>query len=512
MSSRSTVAHSSLFRLITIFSSGFGAASLSLWAVMMNQLDAAGASDFNAISAIIAGLSALAGAGCAHAYFIGSDEASKVYEAALATDSATGLLSREGLEKAITGLEESGESHMHKLMRWMLVSIEVDTFRDINQVHGAETGDEILRYIGDRIRRLVGDLGPVARITGSEFAFAFQVSHDERELHAVMTAVLEEMARPIRLGHHVIPIFCTAGLVELGPENRSMATALRRTNLARSNARAGGLGNWAIYHPEMTRSDTYRKWIESELAKTVHTRDFELVYQPQVQSISGKVVGYEALLRWNHPEKGYIPPSEFISVAEKCGLIGQIGMWVLKRVCEDIARFPPDVTIAVNVSPKQLEYPDFVARFSEVMRAHDVSPKRIELEVTENILILDHFTVRRKFQEIRDLGCAISIDDFGTGYSNLGYLTELPFTKLKLDQSLVARIGEHENGAAVISTVVNLGHALGVSVLAEGVETEAQKLLLEAAGCTLMQGYYFGKPVAIEDTREEHDEPERVLA
>jgi len=146
------------------------------------------------------------------------------------------------------------------------------------------------------------------------------------------------------------------------------------------------------------------------------------------------------------------------------------------------------------------------------MRAHGVSPKRIELEVTENILILDHFTVRRKFQEIRDLGCAISIDDFGTGYSNLGYLTELPFTKLKLDQSLVARIGEHENGAAVISTVVNLGHALGVSVLAEGVETEAQKLLLEAAGCTLMQGYYFGKPVAIEDTREEHDEPERVLA
>ncbi|MCI5078012.1 bifunctional diguanylate cyclase/phosphodiesterase [Oricola sp.] len=497
---RSVVSRSWLFRLITIVTSGFGAASLALWAAMMSRLGDISSPETGTLTAVVAALAALAGAGCAHAYFAGTDEASKVYEAAIATDPTTGLLSRLGLEKQIGSLVDHAPTGKNrKLSRWMLVSIEIDAFREINDRHGAETGDLVLHLVGGRIRRLVGDLGPAARIAGSEFAFAFEAGHDDHELHAIMSAVLEDMARPIKIDNTVIPVFCTAGLAELGHNGRSISTVLRRTNLARTTARASGLGNWAIYHPEMTQTDTYRKWIEGELSTSIGTDDFELVYQPQVDNRSGMTVGYEALLRWNHPEKGNIPPTEFIPVAENCGLINQLGLWTLDRACADARHLPPGTKIAVNVSPKQLDAPGFVRKLATIMRKHNMLPERLELEITENILILDHVKVRKKFDRITDLGCSISIDDFGTGYSNLGYLAELPFGKLKLDRSLITRLGERENGATLVTTIVNMAHALGAEVLAEGVETKEQVALLDAAGCTLMQGYYFGKPVRPEE-------------
>lgn len=500
---RSVVSRSLLFRLITIVSSGFGAASLALWAMRLSQLGALGSPETGTLTIVVAALSALAGGGCAHAFFAGTAEANKAFECAIATDPTTGLLSRFGLEKHIATLvNETGGGKTHTLSRWMVVSIEIDAFRDINDRHGAETGDTVLHLMGGRIRRLVGELGPTARIAGSEFVFAFEAGRDDSELHAIMSAVLEEMSRPIRIDNTVIPVFCTAGLAELTADGGSITTVLRRTNLARTTARAGGLGNWAIYHPEMTQTDIYRKWIEGELSTSIGTDDFELVYQPQVDSRSGRTVGFEALLRWNHPEKGSIPPTEFVPVAESCGLIGQLGQWTLERACADARHLPPDAKIAVNVSPKQLDIPGFVGKLAATMRKWNIAPERLELEITENILILDHVAVRRKFDEIRNLGCSISIDDFGTGYSNLGYLAELPFGKLKLDRSLITRLGERDNGATLVATIVSMARALDAEVLAEGVETKEQVALLEAAGCSLMQGYYFGKPL-----RPEHHAP-----
>ena len=241
-----------------------------------------------------------------------------------------------------------------------------------------------------------------------------------------------------------------------------------------------------------------------ELSTAVRTKAFGIVYQRQVENWTGRTAGYEALLRWEHPEKGFIPPTEFIAVAERCGLINQIGLWVIEQVCRDAARFPSDVSIAVNVSPKQLESRDFVPKLAKIMREAQVDPKRIELEITENILIFDHAKIRRIFREISELGCPIAIDDFGTGYSNLGYLTELPVSKLKLDRSLVERLGKRENGSALIATIVNMAYALGAEVLAEGVESEDQVVLLNATGCALMQGYYFGKPVCLDSEQREN--------
>lgn len=493
----SSAARSSLFRILTILSSGFGAASLSLWAIMLNRLNEDNPFAHGAMIAVVAGLATLAGAGCAHAYFAGSDAAKKAYEDERAVDATTGLLSRQGLDRALEKIRAALDTRHKRLMRWMLVSIEVDAFRDINDTYGTDAGDSILMLLGNRLRNLAGELGPVARVSGSEFAFAIEMTGNDRELHAVMTAVIDEMTRPVPCGDVVVPVFCTAGLTEL-TGTQPIAILLRRAALARNTARATGLGSWAIYHPEMSQTDRYRKWIESELPVAIRSQAFTLAYQPQVAASTGAIVGYEALIRWEHPQHGFIPPSVFIPVAEKCGMIGQIGAWVLKQACEDARHVDPDVKIAVNVSPKQIEDPGFVPLLSRTLRNSGIKPGQIELEITENVLILDHPAMRTKFQEIRALGCSIAIDDFGTGYSNLGYLAELQFCKLKLDRSMVARLGDRENGEALVATVVNLGHALNALVLAEGVETEEQVRLLQAAGCNLMQGHYFGEAGPIE--------------
>ncbi|WP_158284674.1 putative bifunctional diguanylate cyclase/phosphodiesterase [Oricola cellulosilytica] len=489
---------SAVFRLVTIFSSGFGAATLSLWALTLTQAGTLNVLDVNATTAIIAGLAALAGAGCAHAFFIGSDEATKAYEEALETDPLTGLLSRIGLERRIAELSSKEGNGPRKFDRLVLVSVEIDALRDINDAHGQEFGDRVLQTIGERLRRMVGTLGPVARIGGSEFTLAVRVNRDNRELPQMMAAITDEIARPIASTSGNVPIFSVSGLAEVNPGEPEIKKLLQRTRLARATARASGLGSWAIYHPEMAETDRYRKWIETELGQAIGKNEFELVYQPQVDTTNGETVGYEALLRWEHREKGAIPPAEFITVAEKCGLINQIGSWVLRQACVDARYFTSGEKIAVNVSPKQMEQDDFVDTLAAILRAQAVDPARIEIEITENVLIHDQRKIREQFEQIRALGCSIAIDDFGTGYSNLNYLSDLPFSKLKLDQSFVSRIEDRKNGGALVSTIVNLARALDVDVLAEGVETENQMVMLNAAGCTLMQGYYFGKPVALQ--------------
>jgi len=496
--SESPTRHLKLLRLVTIITSGFGSASLAFVAMTLLGAGGGGPFDLTAVGGAIAALFAFAGAGGTYTYLSNVDGQPAKGEAPDLSDPMTRLLSRSGLERELAGLSAPRDAGDSDKTRWLLVSVEIDAFRDINDRHGPETGDTVLRVVANRLTHLVGKLGPVARIGGSEFAFAIEMNHDDSELSEVMSAVIEEVGKPILASRKTITVFCTAGLVDLPHENLSLDKMLRRTNLARATARSSGLGTWAIYHPEMTRSASYRKWIETELVGAVRRDEFNLVFQPQVNSLSGEIVSYEALLRWTHPHKGVIPPAEFIPVAESCGLIGQIGRWVMQRACETACELPPDIKVAVNVSPKQLESDAFAPELASILEETGVSADRIEIEITENVLIGDHDAVRNQFRHIRNLGCSIAIDDFGTGYSNLGYLADLPFSKLKLDRSLVARLGTKENGGAVVSTIVNLAHALDVDILAEGVETEDQVVLLKAAGCTLMQGYYFGKPLKLE--------------
>lgn len=483
------------FRASTIFSSGFGATSLAIWATayFTNESILATTS-----GSIIAGLAALAGAGCAHAYFAGSDDTSVEFENVLNTDPVTGVLSRTGLERILPTLVGNIEDK-NNIDRVFVISMDFDELRDINDVYGAETGNAVLSVIAGRLQKLVGDAGPLARTNGSEFVVALKSSFDERELRAAVLALIEAMSKPVRIGSVSYPVYANGGVVEVHQRSVRIEKLLRRANLARSHAKRSGRGSYAIYHPEMSHLATYRQWVESEFSYAMQRDEFSIHYQPQINVVTGKAEGYEALVRWMHRDKGAISPDEFISVAESCGFIQQLGTWVLRRACFDALKLPAYCKVSINVSTPQLEEADFLNTLGVILAETGVDPARIELEVTESLLIRDHLRMRRLLRSIREMGLSIAIDDFGTGYSNLTNLSELEFDKIKIDKSFIERLTPSQNSSAMISTIINLARSMDAKVVAEGIETEEQSIVLRAAGCNIMQGYYYGRPVPIQD-------------
>jgi len=486
-----------IFRAVTIFASGMGAAMLALWALDMVGLTLSSYREAATFGAIVLGLASLAGAGTAHAYFVGSDDTTEAYEEILNTDPVTGLLSRKGLAKALPDYvgKQGGPTRMN---RYFLISLDFDTLRDFNEIYGVETGDSLLRVFGERLRRVVGETGLVARTSGGEFVVSLGVNHDERELRAAVDALLGVLALPVRVGKASHSVFWNAGVAEVHQSRPSLERILRHANLARSTSRPAGRGTWAIYHPEMSQMAAYRHWVEAELYGALQRDELSLHYQPKVLAATGETIGYEALLRWNHHQKGSIPPSEFIPVAEQCGLIQQIGDFVLRRVCEDLGKLPDHITVSANVSAAQFNRDGFVANLGRLLTETETRPERLEIEVTETLLIRNLAEVRRIMNGLRELGISLAIDDFGTGYSNLSTLSELRFNTLKIDKSFVDRLTESDDSAsAMVASIVGMARSIDAGVVAEGVETQEQFTLLKAAGCTVMQGYLFGRPMPL---------------
>ncbi|WP_306117367.1 MULTISPECIES: bifunctional diguanylate cyclase/phosphodiesterase [unclassified Roseitalea] len=517
MHTDTTQTRTRLFRAVTIFASGMGAAILALWAMDIAGLDLAGRSDASVIGAIVLGLATLAGAGSAHAYFVGSDDTSDAYEMLLNTDPVTGLLSRKGFADALVRQMEA-EDNASGLKRSFLISLDFDSLRDFNDVYGMETGDALLKVFGERLRRIVDDAGLIARTSGGEFVVVLAGTHDERELRAAVDALLGVMSLPVRVGQASHSVFWNAGVAEIHHRKSSVERMLRNANLARANARTASRGTWSIYHPEMSQVAAYRSWIEAELHGAMQREELHLNYQPKVSASTGETLAYEALLRWNHHRKGIIPPSEFIPVAEHCGLIQQIGDFVLRQVCEDLTVLPPHITVSANVSPAQFRRDDFVPNLARLLTETETDPARLEIEITESLLIRNHVAMRRVLDSLRELGVTLAIDDFGTGYSNLSNLSELRFHTLKIDKSFVDRLGDHDPSAgAMVSSIVGMARSLGAEVVAEGVETDAQATMLKAAGCMIMQGYLYGRPVPLstilreQQADEEADEREALL-
>jgi diguanylate cyclase (GGDEF)-like protein len=491
MASAANPNRSPVFRLITIAASGLGSFLIGLWGIRYGFGDNVAGFPAEAVGALVAALCALASAGSAMSFFAGVDESATYVYNETHFDKLTGLFARTAM---VGKVGEAAAAALKTGEPVFLIDIDIDRFKQINDSIGYSQGDELIRAFTARLKNNLPAGVTIGRIGAGEFAVLFPDRLGADRLPDLLETLIERMMEPYQLRTHLQSVNLSVGVVAMPKDGTDPIQILRRSNLALQNARASGIGEWSIFEAEMGRVADYRQWIESELHTAFQRGDFRLFYQPQLDLASGKVIGYEALLRWKHPQRGMIPPMEFIPIAEETGMVAPLGEWVLRQACADARNLPADCFVAVNISPVQFMTRDFLDVVSDALRTSGIDPKRLELEVTETAMMQDRDYAAGLLKKLGEMGISVAVDDFGTGYSNLSYLIDFPFHKLKIDRSFVSRIGVDSNSGAVVSTIVSLSRALGVKTIAEGVETAHQAAMLKAAGCEEVQGYFYGRP------------------
>lgn len=479
------------FRLITVASSGLGSLVLGGWGMQLTFGTDATMLPADTVGAIVVSLCALCAALSALAFFAGVDESAEFVHRETQVDKLTGLHARAAMvgkvAEAVAAAESSG-------CPAYLLDIDIDRFKQINDAIGYNQGDQLIRTFAGRIQAAMPRGVEIGRLGAGEFGILVDEGQLDAPVEAFVQDLLDRLMQPYQLSTHLQAINLSLGLVSIPRDGIDPVLLLRRSNLALQHARASGIGGWTAFDPDMGKVADHRQWVEAELNAALERGDFHLHYQPQFDLMKGNVVGYEALVRWKHPERGMIPPNEFIPIAEETGMIFQLGRWILRRACMDALRLPETCFVAVNISPVQFMAKDFLDMVGEALRASGISPHRLELEVTESAMMQDRERAGRLLRELAAMGISVAVDDFGTGYSNLSYLIDFPFRKLKIDRSFVSRMETDASSGAVISTIVGLSRALGVHTTAEGVETQNQATLLKAAGCEAVQGFLFGRP------------------
>ena len=373
--------------------------------------------------------------------------------------------------------------------------IDLDHFKDVNDTLGHPVGDELICNVTLRLSRTLrgGDL--VARLGGDEFAVISSIGDDSEKMMMIAQRIIAALCAPYSIGGQNIVIGASIGIAVIDRNCAGAADILRYADMALYRAKNEGRNRACIYDAAMDADLSSRKLLEGDLREAIEHDRLQLLYQPIVNKSGETVVGVEALCRWTHPIRGEIAPAEFIAAAEHSGLIIELGAWVLRRACTD-GKAWPGLTVSVNVSPMQFRRSDFVEVVERTLAETAFDPARLELELTESVLIGNVDTAEAGMLRLKALGVRLALDDFGTGYSSLLYLRRLPFDKLKIDRSFVLAIEKAADAASIVHAVVSLGRGLGMKVTAEGVETADQQLFLRAAGVHFMQGYRFGKAVS----------------
>ena len=375
-----------------------------------------------------------------------------------------------------------------------LLFVDLDQFKAVNDFYGHAIGDEVLK---EASRRLLAcrsaDL--VARIGGDEFAVLL-TSHRPREDAATLAEhIVRALASPFSVDGHEVTIGASVGIACAPDDGRTAEALMKNADLAAYRAKADGRGCFHFFEPGMDVALKERLVFEMELRGALGRGELVLVFQPLYRLEDNRISSVEALLRWNHPQRGLITPDQIIPAAEKSGLIGPIGEWVLREACRMAATWPEHISIAVNVSPVQFARRNLIRHVQEALRVSGIAPHRLDIEVTESALLANNETSLAMLAELHELGVRISLDDFGTGYSSLGYLRVFPFDKIKIDRSFVHDLAKRSDSLAIIKAVVSLGRSLGMLTTAEGVETEEQFDLVREEGCTEVQGYIFSPPL-----------------
>ncbi len=414
-------------------------------------------------------------------------------------DTLTGLPNRlhinESLAAAMTEADKWGA-------RCAFMMIDLDRFKAVNDTLGHPVGDRLLQRVAERLRRLVSDNEMIGRLGGDEFAVVVRDARDSARVEALAQAIIDTVSRPYELDQHTLYIGASVGLALAPRDGRTAETLVRSADLALYRSKDKGGGVFHAYEPQLHIAAEERRVLEIALRAAVEQGQMDLAYQPVVNARSGGLIGFEALLRWTHPELGVIPPSKFIPLAEEARLIGTIGEWVLRTACHEAARWEQPARLAINVSPDQLHNPAFATLVAETLAASGLPADRLELEVTESVFLREGTSAVAVLEQILDLGVRLSLDDFGTGYSSLGYLTHTRFSSIKIDRSFVQSAARGTREAiAIIRAVVALADSLGMATTAEGVETEQEHEMVQALGCTRAQGFYFGRPLPVREAR-----------
>ena len=374
-----------------------------------------------------------------------------------------------------------------------LLCLDLDRFKMVNDSYGHLAGDQLLIEVAARLKTCVRKGDIVARMGGDEFAIIQDIDKGD-DAQALAARIVEAMKPPVILLGARIEVGVSVGIALSPDDAQDMHNLLSRADLALYRVKSEGRNGWCFYQPEMDEKLLQRLEMEQDLKAALASNAFELYFQPLLDLKTSEIVSFEALLRWKHPKRGFVSPGEFIPVAEECGLIGPIGEWVLRTACQKAAAWPKPWAVAVNISPLQFRHKSLTALVKSALKASGLPPQRLELEITETVILNNEKHNTNVLNDIRNLGVHIAMDDFGTGYSSLSYLRAFPFDKIKIDQSFVRDLPHDNNAVSIIRAITGLAQSLGVRITAEGVETDAQLQALRDLDCHQAQGYLIGRP------------------